>query len=241
MAMDLLERLAAHPESSALLLDVDGALAPIVPRPEDARVPDETRTELERLGNRYSLVACISGRTSEEARGIVGVPGLEYVGVHGLELAPEAGEWRGSLRELAAAAHWPAEDTQDKGIALTLHYRRAADQDAARARLEEVAGQARTLGLDTHFGRKMLEIRPPVDADKGTAVQALLAGRGLNAALYAGDDTTDLDAFRGLTEAGLELTVRVAVVSAESPAELREQADLGVEGPHGLLELLRDL
>jgi trehalose 6-phosphate phosphatase len=85
----------------------------------------------------------------------------------------------------------------------------------------------------------VLELRPPVEADKGTAVRALLAERGLRRALYAGDDTTDLDAFRGLD--GLEVAVRVAVASTEGPAELREAADVVVASPHELLELLKTL
>jgi trehalose 6-phosphate phosphatase len=85
----------------------------------------------------------------------------------------------------------------------------------------------------------VLELRPPIEADKGTAVRALLAERRVERALYAGDDTTDLDAFRGLD--GLELSIRVAVASAEGPPELREAADLVVASPAELLELLRTL
>jgi trehalose 6-phosphate phosphatase len=83
----------------------------------------------------------------------------------------------------------------------------------------------------------VLELRPPVEADKGTAVRALLEERGLRRALYAGDDTTDLDAFRGLD--GCEVAVRVAVVSAEAPPGLREAADVVVPSAAELLELLR--
>lgn len=204
-------------------------------------MPDETRAELERLTGRYSLVACLSGRTSEDARRVVGVEGLTYVGVHGLELVPEAEGWRGSLQELVAAAGWPEDETEDKGLTVSLHYRRAGDQDAARARLEQIADQARAAGLDPRFGRKVLELRPPVEADKGTAVRHLLGEAGVEAGLYAGDDTTDLDAFRGLREARLDLAVRVAVASTEAPAELGEQADLVVEGPEGLRSLLHEL
>ena len=241
MAVDALEQLARDPTRAALLLDVDGTLAPIVPRPEDAHVPAETRAELERLHARYALVAAISGRTAEHARRIVGIDDLEYIGAHGLELDPETEQWREPLQELIAAAGWPAGETEDKGATVSFHYRGADDEAAARARLDEVAEVARAAGLVPVFGRKVLDVRPPVDADKGTAVRHLLADRDLTAALYAGDDTTDLDAFRGLAEAGLELAVRVAVVSDESPPELREQADLTVTGPEGLLELLRQL
>jgi trehalose 6-phosphate phosphatase len=87
----------------------------------------------------------------------------------------------------------------------------------------------------------VLEIRPPVELDKGTAVVALLGERKLTRALYAGDDTTDLDAFRGLDEAALELAVRVAVASDEGPETLAARADVVVGGPAGMLELLRAL
>jgi trehalose 6-phosphate phosphatase len=233
---DLLRRFTESPEGAAVLLDVDGVLAPIVLRPEDARVPEETRAELRRLVDRYSLVACVSGRTSADAERIVGVPGIVYAGSHGLELAPEAEEWRNRLHQFGQIVDWPVED---KGLTVSFHYRGVDDEAAARARLEQVAEQARAEGLLARFGRKVLELRPPVEADKGTAVRALLVDRGLRRALYAGDDTTDLDGFRGLD--GLELAVRVAVSSAEGPPELREAADLVVDGPAGALELLRKL
>jgi trehalose 6-phosphate phosphatase len=89
------------------------------------------------------------------------------------------------------------------------------------------------------FGRKVLELRPPVGAHKGTAVAHLLDEAGLDRALYAGDDTTDLDAFKALQ--GLEVGVAVAVASAEGPSELREAADLVVDGPAEFLEVLRAL
>jgi trehalose 6-phosphate phosphatase len=106
---DLLARLAAEPAGAALLLDVDGTLAPIVARPEDATVPEETRAELERLADRYGLVACVSGRTSEDAKRVVGVESLVYVGEHGLELAPDAEIWRRRVEVFADGIDWPAE------------------------------------------------------------------------------------------------------------------------------------
>ena len=232
----LLGALVENPGEAAIMLDVDGTLAPIVARPELARVPDETRAELRRLVGRYALVACVSGRTGEDARKIVGVDGPVYVGVHGLELSPEAERWRGPLHEFAESVDWPAED---KGLAVVFHYREAADEEAALAVLRGVAARADALGLRAQFGRKVLEVRPPVAADKGTAVRALLEQRGLRRALYAGDDTTDLDAFRGLD--GLDVSVRVAVASAEGPPELRQAADIVVGSPAELVELLKEL
>ena len=230
----LLEVLAENPAEAAIMLDVDGTLAPIVARPELASVPESTRTELQWLVARYALVACISGRTGKDAARVVGVDGPVYVGVHGLDLAPEAERWRGPLQEFAESVDWPVED---KGLAVVFHYRQAADEEAALGVLRGVADRATALGLQAQFGRKVLEVRPPVADDKGTAVRALLEQRGLRRALYAGDDTTDLDAFRGLD--GLEVSVRIAVASAEGPPKLREAADIVVESPAELAELLR--
>ena len=116
---------------------------------------------------------------------------------------------------------------------------RADDEAAARAYLTRVAVAARTEGLVPRWGRMVLEVRPPVEADKGTAVAALVTRAAVARALYAGDDATDLDAFSGLD--GLELGVRVAVDSPEAPPALLAAADVVVDGPRGVLGLLRAL
>jgi trehalose 6-phosphate phosphatase len=233
---DPVVELAAAPHGAGLFLDIDGVLAPIVPRPEDARVPWETRAELARLARRYALVACVTGRVGEEARGLVAVDDVEIVGEHGLELVPEAEEWIDRLQAFAAAAEWPAEA---KRLTLAFHWRTAPDEEAALAVLRPLAERAEREGFRPRWGRKVLEVRPPLDADKGTAVAALLERHGLRRALYAGDDTTDLDAFRALE--GLDFAVRVAVASPEGPPELREAADVVVDGPAELLSLLQRL
>jgi trehalose 6-phosphate phosphatase len=232
----LLTRLAAEPERAAILLDVDGVLAPIVDRPEDARVPEATREELRRLAQEYALVACVSGRTGNDARRLVGVDELVYVGEHGLELDPEAPHWRHRIRAFAETVAWPVED---KGLTLSFHYRTAEDPEAAETYLLETAERARDDGLVPRFGRMVLEVRPPLETNKGTAVRALLDGRGLARALYAGDDSTDLDAFRALDE--LEWGVRVGVVSNEAPRGIAEAADIVVDSPAELVDLLRTL
>jgi trehalose 6-phosphate phosphatase len=228
--------LAADPSLAAVLLDVDGTLAPIVERPEDAVVPPATRDELLRLGGVYALVACISGRPGKDAARVVGVQGIRYVGEHGLELDPAAEAWAGRIAAFAESVAWPAER---KPLTVSFHYRAAADRAGAERVLAEVAERARDEGLVPRWGRLVLEIRPPLETSKGTAVSALLSERGLRRALYAGDDTTDLDAFRALD--GLEVAVRVGVVTDEGPPELRGAADLVVDGPAELLELLRAL
>ena len=235
--MDSLDRFAEDPARAGILLDVDGALAPIVPRPEDARVPPETQAVLRRLDSRYALVACISGRAEADARRLVGVPELVYVGNHGLELDPSAEEWTDRLRSFLTDVQWP--ETESKRLSASFHYRNAPDEQAARAQLDVIAAAAREHGFVARFGRKVLEVLPPLAVNKGTAVRGLLSERGLTRALYAGDDTTDLDAFAAVAE--LELGIRVAVVSDEAPPQLREEADVVVDGPVGLFELLEKL
>ncbi len=229
-------RLADRPDRSGVFLDVDGTLAPIVGRPEDATVPPATRRVLRALAQRFALVACVSGRPEGDARRIVGVDGLVYVGEHGLGLDPRAAEWQEAIDTLVASSGWPPER---KRSSVAFHYRTAEDEGAAVAALRRVAQEAVELGLHPRWGRKVLEILPPVPANKGTAVRRLIDRRSLSAALYAGDDTTDLDAFRGLD--GLEVAVRVAVVSEEGPSELGTAADLVVGGTEQLAELLRGL
>jgi trehalose 6-phosphate phosphatase len=234
--VDLLDELAREPERAAVLLDVDGVLAPIVSRPEDARVPEATQAELRRLAGRYALVACISGRAADEARRMLGVDGIEVVGEHGLELDPAAEAWAERVHAFADEVDWPVER---KRLSVSLHYRDAADETAAREFLEDVAERARAAGLVPRFGRKVLELRPPVAANKGTAVKRLLERAGVVRALYAGDDATDLDAFAALN--GLDLGIRVAVASSEGPPSLRDAADIVVDSPDELLDLLRQL
>jgi trehalose 6-phosphate phosphatase len=236
MAMDALAPLREAPERAAILLDVDGTLAPIVERPEDAAVPQETRDVLLGLVERYALVGVVTGRPGTVAAEFVGVEGISIVGHHGLELADGLDEWRGRLASFRDTVTWPVED---KGLALSYHYRTSPNHDAARAELELLAERARADGFRARFGKMVLEILPSVDADKGTAVVALLAQAGLSRALFAGDDTTDLDAFRALD--ALEVGVKVAVDSAEAPPELRARADIVVAGTAELVDLLRTL
>jgi trehalose 6-phosphate phosphatase len=237
----LLVRFRSEPARAAVLLDVDGTLAPIVERPEDAAVPEETRAEVARLDERYGLVACISGRPSAEARRLVGLDGLEYVGVHGLETDPEARRFAPQLDAFAERIAWPWRVENKAGVTLSFHYREAEDEQEAAQRANDVVRAAEEAGLTPHSGRKVIEVRPPVHADKGTAVRRLLDGRPFTRALYAGDDTTDLDAFRGLDEAGLDVALKVSVGSPEMNPRLLTEADLVVDGPGELLSFLRTL
>jgi len=252
----LLGPLREKPGHSAILTDVDGTLAPIVERAEEAAVPEEARRALARLGERYGLVGCISGRQGVEARRLVGLDGLAYAGNHGLELLlPGEEEPRPdpSLagRESEAADFLAGRDgdlgaaglrREDKGAIQALHWRGAADEAGAESCARELAVEAGQAGLDPHWGRKVLELRPVGGGGKDAAVASLLAADGVDRAVYAGDDRTDLDAFRRLAhlreEGELTDAVRVGVLSPEGPAELSEESDLTVGGPSGWLAML---
>jgi trehalose 6-phosphate phosphatase len=231
-----LVELARAPQEAAILLDIDGTLAPIVADPAASAVPESTRAELRRLAARYAFVACLTGRTAERARQIVGVDELEYIGEHGLELAREAEEWLPVLDRYAETTLWPVER---KRLTIAFHYRTAKDEEAAVAVLRQIARSAEADGLVARWGRKVLELRPPIDAHKGTAVVHLLERQGIHRALFAGDDLTDLDGFGAMEQ--LELGVKIAVASPEGPAELRERADVVVADTAELRELLRQL
>jgi trehalose 6-phosphate phosphatase len=241
-AADLLAPLREAPGRSAIILDVDGVLAPIVARPELSEVPTVTRAELERLAARYLLVACVSGRSGEDARRLVSVDGVRVIGNHGLELDPRAGALAESLaRFRETVPEIPGAWIENKGLSFTFHYRQAEDPHAVESALKPVARRAEEAGFEAFWGRKVLEIRPGVRVNKGTAVRALVREAGATRGLYAGDDTTDLDAFAGLGMVGLEYSVRVAVASEEGPPMLREQADLVLESPEAFAELLASL
>ena len=110
-------------------------------------------------------------------------------------------EYTPQLERLIETADWPWRVETKAGVTAAFHYREVEDDEAAGA-VERVVETAEALGLAVQRGRKVIEVKPPIDADKGTAARALLEERGIDRALYAGDDTTDLDAFRGLDEAG---------------------------------------
>jgi trehalose-phosphatase len=236
---ELLAELAARPGKAGLFLDFDGVLAPIVERPEDAAPPAETRAELDRLAAKYAVVAIVSGRTSEDVRARVGVDGVVYVGSHGLELEPQADRWRRVLAAFAADAPWPPDEIEVKGLAVAFHFRGSDDERQAVRELDAIAESAREEGLVARYGRKILEVLPPVGSHKGTAVRRLLEEHELRRALAAGDDTTDIDSFAALD--GLDVALRVAVTSLEAPSALLDAADLVLDSTDEFLVLLRKL
>jgi trehalose 6-phosphate phosphatase len=257
---EALRPLTEAPERAAVFCDIDGTLAPIVQRASDAQVPQRTSRLLGALSRRYVCVACVSGRRATDARRMVGVGRLIYAGTHGTELL-EPGSDRPVLTDAVAGwadrvrAFGQEHDDfelrrlrvriEDKGPIVAFHWRGAPDEDAARARVEGIASEAEAAGLATHWGRKVLEVRPPVPIDKGQAVSELVRRFGASAALFGGDDATDLDGFaaldRLLADGALTAAVRVGVRSEEAPAAIVERADVTVDGTAGFCRVLEAL
>ena len=255
-----IEPLRADPAHSAILLDVDGVLAPIVRHADDAHVPEPTRVPLIAVAKRYGLVACITGRRATTARRIVSLGSITYVGNHGaellrggateVELDPEVAAWSQRMADWAQRAGSDRLDrlrvrSEDKDVIRAFHWRGAPDEVAAEAAVRELAEEAEKDGFVVHWGRKVLEVRPPVELNKGRGVARLLEETDMTAAVYVGDDNTDVDAFetlRRLTGEGrLQTALCVGVRSDETPPDIEEQADVLVDGPPGVRRLLSAL
>ena len=255
-----LSPLRARPDRSAVLLDVDGTLAPIVRHADDATVPEAVRTLLIQVAKRYGVVACVTGRRAADARRIVSIGSIAYVGAHGGELLrpgsvqPEVDralqDWTRRVQEFGREADTAELSRlrvrlEDKSSIVAFHWRGAPNEDAARAAVDELANRAEAVGLSTHWARKVLEVRPPVGMDKGIGIRRLLREEDVDAALYAGDDATDLDAFAALGEMAeqgrLDTVVLVGIASDESPPEVVERADIVLDGPSEVRALLEAL
>jgi trehalose 6-phosphate phosphatase len=255
-----LSPLRADPDRSAVLLDVDGTLAPIVRHADDATVPEAVRGLLIQVAKRYGVVACVTGRRAADARRIVSIGSIAYIGAHGGELLrpgsvqPEVDrameEWTRRVQEFAREADTAELSRlrvrlEDKSSIVAFHWRGAPDEDVAHAAVEELANRAEAVGLSTHWARKVLEVRPPVGMDKGIGIRRLMREADVRAALYAGDDATDLDAFTALSEMAeqgrLDTVVLVGISSDEAPPEVVERADIVLDGPGEVRALLEAL
>lgn len=250
-----LDAILADPARALIATDFDGTLAPIVADPAMAAAAPGAAGALARVAASAGTVAVITGRPAAEAvalGGLAGVPGLIVLGHYGGErwqggelaaaAAPDGVALaREALPALLAAAGAPAGTRlEDKGSALAVHTRQTADPEAALTRLREpLAALAADAGLALEPGRLVLELRPP-GTDKGSALRALAAERAARSVLFCGDDLGDLAAFaavRALRAEGVP-GCTVCSLSRESP-QVAEAADLVVDGPPGVVDLLR--
>lgn len=250
------------PAATAVFFDLDGTLAAIKPKPEAVTLPQEVARLIRKIEHRYLAVTVVSGRPATAAKRIVGNSQLAYIGNHGFEtmlpgrtlvVAAEAQPYIGVVRELLEYVRSLPDMVdsgimlEDKTVTMSFHYRRAPDPDRARALIQEkLIPKIEELGLRAREGRKVLEVRPPVPIDKGVAVGRLLDQLGALKAIYAGDDTTDIDALKELAKRKRRkhnFMAGIGVISDEMPAELPRYCDLLVDRLSGMelvLQILAD-
>jgi trehalose 6-phosphate phosphatase len=224
-----------------LITDVDGTISPIVDTPEEAQVTPRNRELLAALAGSLQLVAVVSGRAAADVQSRVDVPNVVYVGNHGLErwqdgkIIVPAGvsQYRPAVKEALAeiqAEIVPGMMVEDKDATLSIHYRNTPDPDAAATTFRPLINTIGAKhGLRIFEGRMIFEVRPPIEINKGTAVRDLINEFALDAAVYLGDDVTDVDAFkvaRQLREDGICYALALGVDSEETPGSVRDFADL---------------
>ena len=248
---ELLE--AIHKPRLGLITDVDGTISPIVDVPDEAHVTPRNLSLLADLQNQLTLTAVISGRSAEDIHRRVGLPGLIYVGNHGMErwqdgevlVSPTAAAYRDDL--LAAMPEIKqmlvtGMRFEDKGATLSIHYRQTSHPEKVANELgPSMRKIAKQHGLYLTRGRMVFEFRPPVEIDKGTAFEELVKSHQLEAAFYLGDDTTDVAAFlatRRLREAEECLAYGLGVESQGTPQAVLTEADYLVQEVSGVESFL---
>lgn len=252
-----LAALLEAPHRALLAFDFDGTLAPIVDDPDAARAHPGAAAPLGALARSAGTLAVITGRPAAVAAdyaGLLDVPGVIVLGQYGrqrwqagtLQTQPPPPGLADARRELPLLLErcGASEGTriEDKGDALAVHTRQAADPAAELDRLREpLAGLARQAGLTVEPGRFVLELRP-AGSDKGLALRALAAERKAGAILFCGDDLGDLPAFQAVAELRARGIPGIAVCSGSAEVSaLTKEADLVVDGPAGVVDLLRAL
>lgn len=246
---------------AALLTDIDGTISPMARTPDEAIVLPKAKDALERLRDRIALVGIVTGRSATVGEALVGLPGLMYVGNHGMERTEggrltydsAAAAWTDAIRESLIAMTEQAAASgidqglvvEDKGLSGSIHYRLAPDIAQTQAILLDIAGNvADRYGLRVTEGRMVLEVRPPVKISKGTAVTDVIKERGIKGIVFLGDDVTDVDAFIAVRMArendGVK-GLRIGILSAETPQSVLDESDVTVAGVTNCAELLAEV
>ncbi len=223
------------------MLDLDGTISEIVPDPDGATVGPSVKESLAELNRRLALVAIVTGRPARQALGIVSLPELSYVGNHGLErleegaltVAEEARIHEPLLSGLIERLRSRFSGVrglmfEEKGGSFAVHYRLADDHEAARDDVLQAVDKMAGGRVKVLMGKTVINVLPPIELTKGTAVASLAKEYGLAGAILVGDDVTDVDLFRGarrLSRDGNLDSICVAVVGSDSPADLEDEAD----------------
>ena len=253
IAQDLLTQFLNH-DRPGLLTDVDGTISHIARVPDAATVTDRSRDALTTLRDRLAVVGAISGRAAPDIQSRVGIPGLLYVGNHGLEewingeliVNPDVQTYLDALQAAKAEVEpimVAGMEIEDKSATLSVHYRQTDDPAAVRdALINDMQRIADAHGIRLFEGRMIFELRPPLDLHKGTAFRDLIARHKLDAAIILGDDVTDVDAFKVAQEmraSGECFAFSVGVEAGHvTPPSIRDYSDVLVSGVSGVEELL---
>lgn len=254
--LGVIEPLRACPSKTAILSDIDGTLHPIVEKPDQIHFNDFVSVVLEKLAKKYALVSLITGRSLKSALSFIKVRGVVYIGNHGLEVSRNskigyAKNVQKYIPNIRSALKLVSESDlskiseiyiEDKGVAIAVHYRRAP---AKLFEVEKIVNRiANNLGLKVIKGRKVYELQPPLDIDKGTALEEIIKQSEVNLALYMGDDISDIKAFKRLKKITLPnfQAITIGIRSSEvSEIENEKSVDYLIDSVDDSIALLNSL
>nr|WP_100906979.1 trehalose-phosphatase [Methanobacterium subterraneum] len=246
-----------YDSSTAIVTDIDGTISEIAPTPTEALVTDSMREELVKLHRKFSLVAVVSGRSVLNAREMVDVDGLLYVGNHGMEflengkisLYPEVEKYLPQMKQAGQKlqkgdlSHIDGLLFEDKGICFSVHYRLASQSENVRGKiLHNIKNDPDCEKLKISEGRQLVELKPPLSCDKGTILENIIQEYNLKKIIYLGDDITDLDAFKRLKVLENQGELRgagVLVCSSEIPHDVKKGSSYYVNGVDEVLKFFQ--
>jgi len=243
--LDLIKK-ALRQSPFGLITDVDGTISPTAPTPPQAEVSPLCRQYLSILSEKLALVAAISGRPAVEAKNMLRIDKMVYIGNHGLErwteghteLVDEAKEYpkviKAAVKELSRFLAIDGISIEDKGATATIHYRLCPEPELAK---EKIHAALKSLAQARHLrimeGKMAINLLPPVSLNKGTTVLDLIRDYRLRGAIYLGDEYTDIDAFRAIHNVPGDSAFQgfaIGVTSPEMPEGLVSEADFSLNG-----------
>lgn len=243
--------------STAIVTDIDGTISEIAPTPDEAIVTSSMKEELFKLKEKFKMLAVISGRSAQNARQMVGVEGLLYVGNHGMEylkdgsldINPEVTKYLSKIKKVGKKLKKGELSSvnglifEDKGICYSIHYRQTKPSENARKKiLNKIYDDPECQKLEISEGRQLVELKPPISCDKGTILQNIIEEYELGRIIYLGDDITDVDAFRKLKEMetqGKIKAVSILVLSNEIPDYVKRNSSYYINGVNDVIKFFQ--
>ncbi|MDF2471539.1 MAG: phosphatase, partial [Rhodococcus erythropolis] len=253
-ASDVILRLTSDPARCGLVMDFDGVLAPIVDDPSASALLPGAEEVLATLSRHFGVVGLLSGRPASFLRERLSLDSVVLMGSYGVETWTENGievlpavaafsdavaEAEAELRRLFDSQSVPGIHVESKGLAVAVHWRRAADRAVAQRLVEAATTEiASRTGLRREPGKLVEELRPPVEEDKGTGLLRAIATAGVDVVAYAGDDRGDLPAFAAVLASGGEALV---VKGDDIAPEVAAVDGVQFDGPPAFLDWMKEL